>query len=84
MKGKPMQMPKNDLNKVHAQKMFHTFLQEFDPVSTMLTIDGYERISEQFGEVDREDRAYVFIMFKGLLEDRGIPYDARQFGGHRD
>ena len=62
--------------------MFHTFLVEYDPISTMLTTDGYESISEQFGYVDREDRADVFIMFKDLLEDRGIPYDPRQFGGN--
>lgn len=69
---------------MNAQKMFHTFLEEYDRVSTMLTVEGYEKIGEQFGEVEREDRADVFVMFKDLIEDRGIPYDPRQFGGHRD
>lgn len=83
MKGKLMfVLPKAEQNNEHAHKLLHTFMTHSiatDASWHHISDDGLLEMAKVFGEVDKEQRAEVYMRFVDLLDERGINYNVEQF-----
>jgi hypothetical protein len=71
-------MNKNNENWGAATSIFMTYMKGRGP-NGKITQDAIENISERFGQVERDDRAEVYMKFTALLDSTGVGYSPRDF-----
>lgn len=67
-----------DVNSKHAFDMLQTFVQHSNEAGN-LSEEGFRLLHEQFGAVEKRNRAEVFMMFTEMLDNRGIKYHPGEF-----
>ena len=72
-------MTKRAGNEINAEKMLRIFFKGYNMDVGLVNNETLLALKEQFGKVDREDRADVFVMFTKMLHKRHIDFNVKQF-----
>ena len=72
-------MTKRDKNEYHANKMLKIFFRGYNMDIGIVSEEVLLALKDKFGEVLKEDRADVYVMFTNMLHKRHIEFDVKQF-----
>ena len=72
-------LTKRDENEYNAHKMLEIFFRGYDEDIAMVNNNTLLALKTRFGNVKKEDRADVFVMFTNMLNKRHIKFNVKQF-----